>query len=471
MQEDRVYSLDPFEIVVSDNRIRKIFDRKQLTKLVASFIDKGQKTPGICRKEGDQIILVAGERRLRACVEAKIPYRFLLDSESNPIRIREIELEENTCRTDLDFKEEARAVDELHKLKQDEDGVAHAGSAHGHGVKDTAEILNMSPTKVSEELEIAQFLSLPEVANASSRVEAKKAIKRIKEEFSRHKSLEEARGDFEETTGGDKDLQETITGNKEQDRATAVKKKVEFYDPMILCAEMESFLVDSSEKFDLVLFDPPWGVDYDEVSEDSASKESYEDKRDVVFGLLPTWLKLVYECMAENSHLYMFFGIVHHKRIYDILEEVGFVTNRIPIIWHKAGAHRTRNPDQYPGRCYEPIAFARKGKKILVRKGIPDMITTPAPWDALKKSHPSAKHPDVYLDILKRSALPGNKVLDPMCGSGMAGVAAEVLRVTHQLKWTMIDKSPTFCDLALTNVVNGYSNLMIKQKSSEEVDV
>ena len=164
--------------------------------------------------------------------------------------------------------------------------------------------------------------------------------------------------------------------------------------------------------------------------------------------------------MAENSHLYMFFGIVNYEFVYTSLEAAGFTTNRMPIIWYKQGAHRTRTPDVWPGRSYEPIAYARKGSKILIRKGAPDVAITPAPTPTMKKSHPSAKHPDVYIDLIKRSCIPGDKILDPMCGSGMLGVAAETLRNTHQLDWKMIEEKETFADLALTNVVMGYHHIV-----------
>jgi hypothetical protein len=140
----------------------------------------------------------------------------------------------------------------------------------------------------------------------------------------------------------------------------------------------------------------------------------------------------------------------------------------MPLIWYKQGAHRTRNPNIWPGRSYEPIAYARKGNKKLIRKGAPDVIITPAPWHTLKKSQPSAKHPDIYLELLKRSAFPGNNILDPMSGSGMVAVAAETMRLTHQLKWTMIEEKENFVNLSLFNLVTGYSQLIAKSSSPSE---
>lgn len=44
----------------------------------------------------------------------------------------------------------------------------------------------------------------------------------------------------------------------------------------------------------------------------------------------------------------------------------------------------------------------------------------------------------------------------------MAAVAAEVYRVSKKLDWHLIEKSQTFRDLALMNVIRGYSDLVSK---------
>ena len=87
----------------------------------------------------------------------------------------------------------------------------------------------------------------------------------------------------------------------------------------------------------------------------------------------------------------------------------------------------------------------------------------------MKQNHPHAKHPDIYLEILKRSALPGETVLDPMCGSGMLGVAAEVYRRAKKLDWWMIEQDPAFRALALANTLRGYPEV-VKREPVVEVE-
>lgn len=456
-----IYELPVGEIVVPPDRHRKTFEMKKLRNLAMSFQKGGQKQPGLCRREGDSIVLVAGERRLRACEMLDISYQFTLDEvgEDNTYEIKRIELEENICRENLTWLEEADAVEELHRLEQGEHGVARVGIRGGHSIKDTAEIVDESVGTVSEDIKLSMFAkSSEEVRGAKSKSEAKKIIKRLEEKFDRYEKMEKV-------------LEEEVeVGGKGEVEVTPESQMI-YFSKKIHEASMEEKLKDFEDGyFDVVCFDPPWRVGLDTVRKKGGGTDDFED------GLLTTsqladelesWLDLLYKKTATNSHLYLFFGIANHKVVYSTLEKVGFNTNGIPLIWHKQGAHVTRNPDTWPGRSYEPIAFGRKGSKKLVRKGAADVITTPCPTPSMKKNHPSAKHPMIYLELLQRSCLPGDKVLDPMAGSGMMGVAAEALESSHKLKWEMIEKSSDFRRLAIVNVVEGFSN--ITQRKEPEV--
>jgi hypothetical protein len=55
-----------------------------------------------------------------------------------------------------------------------------------------------------------------------------------------------------------------------------------------------------------------------------------------------------------------------------------------------------------------------------------------------------------------RSALPGDRVLDPMAGSCMAGVACDALKQTLSLDWLMIEKEESFRNLGIFNLNKGY---------------
>ena len=461
-----VYELPVEEIHIPSDRIRKKFDMKKIRNLAMSFQKIGQKQPAVCRRDGEKIVLIAGERRWRACELIGQPLQFIID-EIDPdaeYEIKKIELEENLCRENLTWLEEVEALRQLHELEQEKFGTAKVGVRGGHGIKDTAEEVQESVGKVTEDLKLAIFAEhSEEVRNAKSKSEAKKIIKRLEEKVDRFDKFEKASAKESEESEGEGD-----------EGGASEENQMVYFGKKILQGKMEDLLPSyEDEYFDVVCFDPPWRVGLDTVRKKGGGTDDFQDDKlesGDFESELETWLSAIYQKMASDSHLYLFFGIVNHTSVYKILEKCGFTTNNIPIIWHKQGNHVTRNPDVWPGRSYEPIAFARKGSKALVRKGASDVILTPAPTPSMKKNHPSAKHPMIYLELLQRSCSPGDKVLDPMCGSGMMGVAAEALEPSLKLDWTMFEKEGDFRRLSIVNVVEGFGSITSRKEPDPEAE-
>jgi ParB/RepB/Spo0J family partition protein len=453
----QIHEIDPNEVVVPP-RQRGVFDFKYIEELSQSIKNLGQLQPGVCRNgENGEVTLVIGECRLRACKQAQVKYRYYLKEDiTDPAMLYECELMENLLRRPLTWREEVDAKDKLHELRQAQKGATSPGRRGGQSIEDTANELHESKGLVSEDLKLAAFArEVPEVANATTKAEAKKIVKKIEKEFQRHTSFQKAVEKQNQSQGGEVTM-------------SAFEQRLIEYEKRVIHADFEELTLEN--KYHVVLFDPPWGVDFDKVALLSAEQTSYEDSKENFMEKFPKWLAKIYDLMAEDAHLYVFFGITHHEFVYKTLEDCGFATNRIPLIWHKQGAHRTRNPKIWPGRSYEPIAYARKGNKELERQGAPDVITTPQPTPKIKQSHPSAKHPAIYRELLLRSAHPGDRVLDPMAGSGMAGVAADSLRTDLALDWTLVEKSEDFRLLSIFNCNRGYWQL-VDDLSGDDPDV
>jgi hypothetical protein len=100
------------EIIVKDRRREDFGDIKELAASIKKF---GLLHPVIVDYEGDKSILVAGERRLKACKDElkweKIPVRTLANL--SPDERREIELEENLRRKDLTELERSKNIVKL----------------------------------------------------------------------------------------------------------------------------------------------------------------------------------------------------------------------------------------------------------------------------------------------------------------------------------------------------------------------
>ena len=457
-----IHEVNPEDVIVP-SRQRGTFEQKYIVDLSDSIKSIGQLQPGVCYKnEIDEPVLIIGECRLRACKLAKVPFRtYYKEDITDPAMLYECELMENLLRRQLTWREEVEAKAGLHELRQAQRGETIAGKRGGHSIEDTATELHESKGLVSEDIKLALYArEIPEVANALTKSDAKKAIKRLEGEVQRSQMLEQAQE------------KEKACLTESGETITAQEARLLEYDKRVLHESFEASAVGLGQgTFQIVLFDPPWGVDFDKSALANPSQVMYADSKENFEAKFETWIKLIYDLMAENAHLYVFFGIANHELVYSTLEKVGLSTNRIPIIWHKQGSHRTRNPKIWPGRSYEPIAYARKGSKDLVKQGAPDVISTPQPTPKIKQIHPSAKHPAIYRELLMRSALPGDRVLDPMAGSCMAGVSCDVLKQSHQLDWLMIEQEESFRNLGIFNLNKGYWTITDDVEGTDPEDI
>ena len=474
-----IYKSAPTEIVVRTDRHRQSIKKKPLDNLITSIREAGQIQPGVCitNNEGD-IELLVGERRLKACMVLEREFEYYLKEEiTDPLLLEQIQLDENLCRENLTWQEEVKAKQRIHQLLQEIHGEAKIGMPGGHGISDTAEHIGVKPTILHEDVTLAPFLAIPEVAAAKNKTTAKKIVKRLIGQVKRKEKLQEALKNVKKLPDDTAPLTEEARKEREKvrsditipDKASLVEKQLIRFSQRCILGSMEEEIAKFEDKsFDIIFFDPPWGVDFDKVRKESPGTIPYDDNEEAFIKELPNWLKLIFDKLKEDAHFYMFFAIRNYPFVYRTLNEIGFKTNGIPIIWYKRGAHVTRNPLVWPGRSYEPIVFARKGSKPLQQLGSPDVIITAMPTPSIKGIHPSAKHPDIYKELLRRSAKPGDNVLDPMAGSGMMAVAAEALAKTHAVNWYNIEIAEDYRDLQLYNLSQGYENIV--NKSIEDTE-
>jgi len=178
------------------------------------------------------------------------------------------------------------------------------------------------------------------------------------------------------------------------------------------------------QQFDVILTDPPYGMGADNfgTAEDgSATAHSYADTAEVLDAILAWFPDEAFRLAKEQAHLYVFCDL---DKFYDwkhCLTEAGWTVFRTPLIWVKPTGFRTPWIDSGPQRKYELIVYAKKGgKKVNMVAG--DVIQIQSPGAGL--GHPAAKPPAVFVELLRRSVRPGDKIWDPFCGTGPIFTAA-----------------------------------------------
>ena len=110
-----VKELDLDKVIPNPDQPRKIFDEDKMQDLVDSVREHGVIQPILVYPKEDQYIIIAGERRYRACKKAGLDKIPALVRKLDEEQIMEIALIENIQRDDLSPFEEARAYEALQK--------------------------------------------------------------------------------------------------------------------------------------------------------------------------------------------------------------------------------------------------------------------------------------------------------------------------------------------------------------------
>jgi DNA modification methylase len=406
------------EIRISPDRQRQEFDADSLMELTNSIATIGLIHAPVLRATSDGLILVAGERRLRAIEDlfmlghkliyneveipsGSVPYTTL--GELSFLEAEEAELDENLKRRDLTWQELAAAHERLHKLRQAQMELAQQSdeSLPDHTVADTAQELcgrsdGAYQDKVRRELIVAKHLDKPEIKAAKTVDEAFKLLK-AQENRERNIALAEETG-------------------KTFSSAIHQLHNIDCLDWMTAYADgMPDY---PGSGIDVILTDPPYGMGADSFG-NAAGKLSgiehhYDDSYESWLYLMEAWCPLSYAICKPQAHAYVFCDIDNFPALRTLMQQAGWYVFRTPFICIKPNSGRVPLPDQGPRRQYETLLYAIKGKKPVTHI-YPDVISTAAD-DQL--SHGAQKPVALFKNLLQRSVRPGDVVLDCFAGTG-----------------------------------------------------
>lgn len=429
-------SINIKHIIITPNRQRQEFDPEELMKLTVSIQNTGLLHPPVLRSTPEGMILVAGERRLRAISdlwalgnnlvfngqtypEGMIPYNDL--GELSHLEAEEAELEENLKRRDLTWTELAQAHERLHNLRtaqmeqaiQQADNNPETGVGEGDEwtVADTAEELTgrrdgFYQDTVRRELIVAKHLDNPAVAGAKNLNEAFKILKK-EEEMKKNAELADYIGKT-----FDRNVHSLQNGNCLEWMRSRVGGSDNDYSPDI----------------DVIITDPPYGMNAHEFGDGGgkmiAIDHGYDDSYESWQNLMVEWSYLSYQVCKEQAHAYVFCDFDRFHELKKYMEAAGWYVFRTPFICVKINSGRVPLPDRGPRRQYELCLYAIKGKKPVTHI-YSDVISCPADEQLL---HGAQKPVALYKNLLQRSVRPGDIVADFFCGTGTLFPAAHELK-------------------------------------------
>jgi len=415
-------TLEIAKLVILPNRQRREFDPSQLHELADGIEKRGLLHPIVVRwsemvpGEARSLILVAGERRLRAitdladlgtqirCDGALVPLGhipYTLIDELDLLAYEEAELEENIHRQDLTWQERAAAHAHLKNVRDAQAALMGKPPVSvaeiALEVRGSSEGVHHDATR--KELIVARFLDNLEVRAAKSVDEAFKVLKK-QEAAEKHRALGVSVG-------------ATFTADAHR---------------VIQDDSLTRLKLMPSEAYDCIIADPPYGMGADEFGDSgglAAGAHGYKDDWAYAETCYVALATEGFRIAKPRAHAYVFCDIDSLGLIKAIFFAAGWTVFRTPLIWLKRHGMRAPWPEMGPQRKYETLIYAVKGKRPVL-KLVGDVLDYPPDTNL---GHAAQKPVALYQDLLSRTCLPGDSAIDPFCGTGPIFPAAHALRV------------------------------------------
>jgi site-specific DNA-methyltransferase (adenine-specific) len=425
-------------IQIPQNRQRREFDEIRITELSESIASrKGLMHAIVLRDDG--LTLVAGERRLRAIkrlVDHKRPFHhngtpipvgmvpYTKLSQLSPLELMEAEYEEIVQRTDYTHLEKAKALSELHNLRS----LQAEARGQTQTLQATAtEVLGRPAlgghiTEVRNALLINSYSADPEVAASKSAKEAFNIVKRkLTDKFTAA-------------------LAKNVAAEKQSTPHVALHGDMETISGSL-----------DPDQFDVIITDPPYGIEADKFSAtdsgESGVRHEYKDDKELAHKVMRSIIMHGSVVAKQDAAMYLFCDFTDFDWLRGLVNQAGWTAWDRPIIWHKPSGGMMGNTQHGPRRSYETIMFAYRGNKRTTGVYLDVIVHQPS---GLTRGHSAEKPVPVYHNLLRRSTVPGMRVVDFCSGTGPIFPAANQL----SLRATGIELSEKYYNVGLTRIAD-----------------
>lgn len=385
------------EDITWDKRYRD--DMGDLTDLAESIKDKGVLQPITVSTE---LVLLAGERRIRAALQAgltKIPA--LIRKTSGELDAREVELYENVFRKDFAWMEQCALIQEIDRLYKDKNIEWSS--------RKTAQLLNKSVGGVSQAIQLANAAAIiPELGEYKTAHEAFKVLKKLEEDTIIHELAKRQHAQIHGNLPG-------------LDRGLKTMLKIADANYCIGDVFEELAELRSSGLIHIIECDPPYGINLKGVkaSKDSATAtvHAYTEIDAADYNaFLVKLAKELYRVAGPHCWLLFWFGPTWWAEARSALKDAGWLVDDIPAIWAKEHG-QTLQPELYLARGYEPFFVCRKGTPVMTKRGRLNVFHFPGVVSA-DKIHTTERPVPLIEEMLGIFGIPSSIVLVPFLGSG-----------------------------------------------------
>jgi ParB/RepB/Spo0J family partition protein len=455
--------------ILRDERQRRLIETEDLQKSIKQI---GLINPIVVKlDENGRHILVAGERRLRACMALKwdeIPVQFA--DQLSPVQASIIELEENIKRKELPWQDFVIAVGKLHKLHMDNEEKWSQAS--------TAQALSLTEGVISMYLKVSSFMDDERISKKCTNArQAYEVISRREDRRTEAAFAQLLEGDFDADdpdtypdifSDNDSSIpppkpltREQILTAQEQDLAEAGMVKINGIwttdpssrpiTPLPITIEGKPKRVNggnlaeaiihtsfldwapsyNGSRFNFIHVDFPYGAVEVGPQMQGIEHTIYEDSPDLYMRLL--------DCFCEN--LDRFFSVSGWIMFW-YSERLGRETRDVfkykapslevqthPLIWlHSDNSGISPEHRRRPRHIYDTCLLASRGDTPIARLKS-DAYSSPSD----RSVHPSTKPEPMLRYFFEMFVDDQTSIFDPTCGSGAALRAAESLGAKRSL--------------------------------------
>jgi site-specific DNA-methyltransferase (adenine-specific) len=180
----------------------------------------------------------------------------------------------------------------------------------------------------------------------------------------------------------------------------------------------------ADESVDLVVTDPPWGINFQESSQWTTKwVMSYDDSPDIQ-AVITELVPQLFRVMKPGAHFYIFYAIQDTGWWTDTLGSAGFYIRNRPLIWFKGQPSMS---DVYTSflPCYESILWGWKpgvnGFRRYFTRSIPEAFLYPRTDN---QWHENQKPTDLLGRFIEASSDVNDLVFDPFAGGGSTPASA-----------------------------------------------
>jgi site-specific DNA-methyltransferase (adenine-specific) len=250
---------------------------------------------------------------------------------------------------------------------------------------------------IQEDLKLASALEDPEIARIKDKKKALKALE-LKQK-----------------------LQSNATAAAAVPRITHEDYKYKIADAL----EALTALPDGS--IDILLSDPPYGRNFHKDELWSGQERNYDDSPESYKKLMTDLVKVLNKKLAPQAHVYLFCDIYYLNWLRELFafNISKFESWRHPIIWDKGHMGSYANIEFGPRHVYDYIFYGYRGERKVANID-KDIISGILPLE--DKRHPDEKPPEVFRNLINRSANAGDLIVDPFCGAGTIFIAGAGLQ-------------------------------------------